>query len=162
MPHANPPVFFNFTQAAQDAIMRERWRQLRVEGFTFAHDDAHVDGELARAAGYYAMFAGLSESDRAQIGNPPQPSWPWEKTWWKSGPDASNESRRRELVKAGALILAELERLGRMERPDYTPMGAGDGPHGIAASTTCGGTCRPNTPTSARSRPCGRCARRSA
>lgn len=33
--------------------------------------------------------------------------WPWDASWWK--PNA----RRRNLVKAGALILAEIERIDR-------------------------------------------------
>ena len=40
--------------------------------------------------------------------------WPWAAEWWKPG------LRRRNLVKAGALILAELERLDRAaERADF-------------------------------------------
>lgn len=37
--------------------------------------------------------------------------WPWDESWWKP------TNRRRDLVKAGALILAEIERLDRAEAP---------------------------------------------
>jgi hypothetical protein len=33
--------------------------------------------------------------------------WPWDRKWWKP------TDRRRDLVKAAALILAEIERLDR-------------------------------------------------
>ena len=32
-------------------------------------------------------------------------SWPWEKSWWKSG------ARLNDLIKAGALIAAEIDRM---------------------------------------------------
>ena len=37
--------------------------------------------------------------------------WPWKEAWWKPTP----EDRIRELVKAGALIVAEIDRLRRKE-----------------------------------------------
>jgi len=37
--------------------------------------------------------------------------WTWERAWWKP------TTRRRDLVKAGALILAEIERLDRAAAP---------------------------------------------
>lgn len=36
-------------------------------------------------------------------------SWPWNGRWWKP------TNRRRDLIKAGALIVAEIERLDRAE-----------------------------------------------
>lgn len=35
--------------------------------------------------------------------------WPWSREWWKP------KNPRRDLVKAGALIVAEIERLDRLE-----------------------------------------------
>ncbi|MNY70647.1 hypothetical protein D3C86_2088230 [compost metagenome] len=35
-------------------------------------------------------------------------NWPWSEDWWKPSPEP-----RRNLVKAGALILADIERLDR-------------------------------------------------
>lgn len=89
------------TQAAQD-VLAERRRQIEAEGWTPEHDDAHADGGLAHAAGCYAKRAAFPELNR----HPPM-TWPWEARWWKPG------DRRRMLVKAGALILAEIERLDR-------------------------------------------------
>lgn len=43
--------------------------------------------------------------------------WPWSRAWWKPA------SRRRCLIKAGALILAEIERIDRAES-HQSPEGA--------------------------------------
>ena len=92
---ASAPV--GLTDAARD-VLAERRRQVGQEGWTPAHDDEHANGELATAAGAYALF-----NDNA-----PAPFfWPWDASWWKP------TGRRRNLVKAGALILAEIERLDR-------------------------------------------------
>jgi hypothetical protein len=88
---------------AIDDISAERQRQVRAEGWTPEHDDTHDGEELARAAVSYAMPWSL----RGRTGMPDE--WPWDSEWWK--PNHSN--RRRELVKAGALIVAEIERLDR-------------------------------------------------
>lgn len=119
---STPVAYCNFTQVAVNLITGERLRQIREEGWTPEHDDEHTDGGLARAAGFYAMYAGFSEGERGMHGAPPAPHWPWDSSWWKPGPDASIASRRRELVKAGSLILAELERLQRAEHPGAAAM----------------------------------------
>lgn len=82
------------TNAARD-VLSERLRQVVQEGYSFEHDDAHSNGEIARAAADYAM-----------PGQNPIPGVGW----------ASNKAkhpRRDQLVKAGALVLAEIERLDR-------------------------------------------------
>jgi len=93
--------------AARDVLV-ERRRQIEAEGWTPEHDDEHDNGEMADAA---ACYAACSETHSAK-GHPPL-SWPWSPDWWKPSADP-----RRNLVKAGALILAEIERLDRaaMER----------------------------------------------
>lgn len=82
------------TDAARD-VLAERQRQISAEGFTPQLDDEYSDGQLARAAVCYVLPKA-----------PPE-GWPWPAAWWKPG------DRRRDLVKAGALILAEIERLDR-------------------------------------------------
>lgn len=91
--------------AAQD-VLDERRRQIEAEGWTPEHDDEHGDGQMAVAAGCYAMRA--YEPDRLKVITAPA-SWPWDLEWWKPS------TTRRDLVKAGALILAEIERLDRAE-----------------------------------------------
>lgn len=76
-------------------VLAERRTQIVVEGWTPEHDDAHVSGEIAQAAADYAM-----------PGQHPVPGVGW----------ASKKSelpRRLQLVRAGALILAEIARLDR-------------------------------------------------
>lgn len=82
-------------------IFGERNRQMDAEGWSLAHDDEHTDGALALAAAAYA--AGPVEYDGHHTG---ADLWPWEG-------HPNFKERRRDLVRAGALILAELERLDR-------------------------------------------------
>lgn len=91
--------------AARD-VLAERARQVSQEGWTPEHDDQHEIGELADAAACYAGNAG----GYVWEGGWPGEVWPWKECWWKP------TTPRRDLVKAGALILAEIERLDRAER----------------------------------------------
>lgn len=98
----------------------ERERQKSVEGWTIEHDDEHCFGELAKAAGWYALnaaFIGRREC-LGDVNNPRHEAyslfagdtaskWPWDLSWWKP------KNARRDLVRAGALIVAEIERLDR-------------------------------------------------
>lgn len=95
------PVAPAMSDAARD-VLAERQRQISAEGWTPEHDDGQEDYKLASAAGCYAMFTLAYPA-----GDPPS-YWPWDRSWWKPSAD-----RRRNLVKAGALILAEIERLDR-------------------------------------------------
>jgi hypothetical protein len=100
-------------KAAAD-VLAERFRQINVEGWSAAHDDAH-SGDMARAAACYASHAGCCSAwslGAYQAANPPHTSddevlWPWDWDWWKP------KDPRRDLVRAGALILAEIERIDR-------------------------------------------------
>lgn len=86
------------TQAWTD-VLAERARQIEAEGWTPEHDDAeHVAGELALAACCYCV---------ADEGDAPPAVWPWALGWWKP------KSRRRNMVRAAALLLAEIEREDR-------------------------------------------------
>lgn len=85
-------------------IVQERIRQLEEEGYDAKHDDEHKQGELAEAA---ACYAGAYQDARLSV---PPDGWPWGFEYWKPSPD----NRVRELVKAGALIAAEIDRLNRI------------------------------------------------
>lgn len=89
------------TAAASD-VLAERQRQVTAEGWTPEHDDEHCNGELAMAAVCYINETGTVNRN----GGKPW-GWPWAASWWKPN------TRRRNMVKAGALILAEIERLDR-------------------------------------------------
>ena len=82
-------------------ILQERTRQIHQEGYSVTHDDEHYPGELSSAGGNYAMFA-FSKDPACR-----RSMWPWEAGAWKLKDPRSN------LIRAAALILAELERHDR-------------------------------------------------
>lgn len=87
-----------------ELIADERRRQIDAEGWTPEHDDAHKHGELVEAAECYSYAA------RTGTLHPPR-GWPWEPSWWKP-----TGNPVRDLVKAGALIAAEIDRLQREQQ----------------------------------------------
>jgi hypothetical protein len=107
---------------AEIDVFAERRRHISVEGWTPGHDDEHKDGAMALAAACYALagatprgersrwFSAASWCPRLECELPASVFtnlWPWRKKWFKPS------SPRRDLVKAGALIIAEIERLDR-------------------------------------------------
>ncbi len=94
-------------------IAAERQRQKDVEGWTDYRDDEYVNCELARAAATYAASAAMNAYPttasfyNVRLNTVLTALWPWSMTWWKP------KSARRDLVRAGALIVAEIERLDR-------------------------------------------------
>lgn len=97
-------------------LIDERTRQVEREGWTPEHDDEHARGEMAAAAACYAMpndvrgeLVPTSGSFRVSVRDV---VWPWGSAWWKPVPN----NRVHELVKAGALIIAEIERELRAQK----------------------------------------------
>lgn len=100
---------YDFGSPALADVVEERHRQKTKEGFTEAHDDEHnKNGELARVAVLFAMDRELIVYNRVDDRLAPI-DWPlsWSGKWWKP------TTRRRDLVKAAALLLAEIERIDR-------------------------------------------------
>lgn len=90
------------------AIAAERRRQIDVEGWTAEHDAAYPAGDLARAGACYALTVDKRAASNGDAGLAVVPSyWPWASRWWKPKDD------RRDLVRAGALIVAELDKIDR-------------------------------------------------
>lgn len=89
-------------------VIAERRRQIEVEGWTPDHDDTHVLGEMALAGAAYAGYASAHADADLVVGATAFKLWPWASSWWKPGP------MRRMLVKAAALIIAEIERIDRL------------------------------------------------
>nr|WP_288454633.1 hypothetical protein [uncultured Pseudomonas sp.] len=101
------------TFAARD-VLAERQRQISVEGYNSQHDDHHTLGEMALAAALYAIpkdasDAGplIADDEIIALDLALQLSCGWR---LKPEPDPRNR-----LIKAGALILAEIERLDRLQ-----------------------------------------------
>lgn len=89
------------TAAARD-VLAERQRQVEVEQYEPDADDNYEQCELAYAAAAYAITPGQIPPLDLWAG-----LWPWSIEVFKP------TDQRRNLVKAGALILAEIERLDR-------------------------------------------------
>jgi hypothetical protein len=99
-------------------IAAERRRQVEKEGWTLAHDDLHDKGEMAEAAACYAILA-AQKADRTPYDDRAgrvrwrrrnwaiNRHWRWAWDWWKP------KTARQDLIRAGALIIAEIERLDR-------------------------------------------------
>lgn len=87
-----------------DEIAAERKRQIEVEGWTPEHDDEHHEGDMGMAAAAYAWPPSYYVSGVTR-----HEAWPWSMNDWNP------QSRRRDLIRAAALIVAEIERLDRQE-----------------------------------------------
>lgn len=95
-------------KTAIELVVEERARQISVEGWTAEHDEKHDNSQLAYAASAYAGPVWLADF-AVNVDLPIQ--WPFSNAWWKP----CRDNRIKELVKAGALIVAEIERLQRKE-----------------------------------------------
>jgi hypothetical protein len=90
------------TAGGAGMIAAERERQVTGEGWTTDHDDEHADESMVAAALMYASEGTHYEASIEGI-------WPWDDKWWKP------TDKIRNLVKAGALIAAEIDRLKRAD-----------------------------------------------
>lgn len=98
-------------------VQAERRRQVEAEGWTPEHDDEHSHGQMARAAACYAL-AGSSAPNDGTAALLVSLAWPWDEQWWKPS------TARRDMVKACALGLAEIERLDRVAASQGGPSDA--------------------------------------
>ncbi len=103
-----------------DEIAAERQRQINVECWSEEHDDEHANGALAAAGATYAWLASLHDDFRQEqirrlsfvepgLHATIHELWPesWGDQWFKP------KTRRRDLIRAAALIVAEIERMDR-------------------------------------------------
>ena len=99
------------TQAFDD-VVAERARQISHERYDEGHDDSHDPGELVAAGAAYAINAAdqLHPYSQGDGQNEMPKIWPWHQDCWKP------KNPRRDLVRAAALILAEIEKLDRAEK----------------------------------------------
>lgn len=101
-----------------ELIAEERQRQIEVEGYDVQHDSYHSPRQLIQAADTYLNSADLTlhskefnNSDKWHQTNLPfyrneiKRNWPWEEESFKPTTDI------RDLIKAGALIAAAIDRL---------------------------------------------------
>jgi hypothetical protein len=107
-----------------EMIAKERQRQIGTEGWQPFQDDRYENGELARAAACYALPPRWRDEMPVKEGPfgegwiscsiseaqfyIPEIFWPWSPQDWRPSSD-----RVKELVRAGSLIAAEIDRLLR-------------------------------------------------
>lgn len=99
------------TKAIAD-VLNERERQMQVEGWSIEHDDKYELNELTRAAAGYTNnvvargWTFPKDPEGYQQEEVPD-FWPWDDAHWKP------KSPRQDLVRATALLIAEIERIDR-------------------------------------------------
>ena len=112
-PHIEDPFVYEDHLDIIDEISAERSRQVEDEGWSPEHDDEYTDGQLALAAACYAAHQVMPVRSVPmgphQIVSVPK-FWPWSWNWWKP------RGKRRDLIRAAALIVAEIERIDRLEK----------------------------------------------
>ena len=100
----------DFETKAMKDVLNERKRQINSEGWTIEHDDEHTSHGMAIAAACYAL-ANIRSSLRVQTVDVTD-LWKWTGwglKWFKP------KDNRRNLVRAAALLIAELDRIDRAE-----------------------------------------------
>lgn len=90
-------------------VQAERLRQVEAEGWTPEHDDEHACDEIAAFACFYAMPPAARDWDASSTGYGDTLG----EAILPEGWEPKTGDRRRDLVKACALALAEIERLDR-------------------------------------------------
>ena len=99
-------------------IKIERDKQMLLENFSAENDSRYTQRELVMAALAYACTDGSPDHDA----NAKEMFWPWSDKWYKPSP-----SIVRNLVKAGALLAAEIDRLNAVAAlPEEDPSGSVD------------------------------------
>lgn len=106
-------------------LVAERRRVLNASQYGLvAHEDSHVKGEMALAAASYALYASGHDELFATISRQPHGKgsncgWVgaaalfWPKAWGDWTGITVEGGRRACLVRAGQLLIAEIERLDR-------------------------------------------------
>lgn len=118
-----PPDF----QHVIEEIAKERLRQIEGEGFSLEHDDAIEDGSLASAAAAYAYFASLPWAKRQLVhldfdgtiidpGNIDPGAHVLAALWQRPRGAFKPINKRRDLIKAAAMIVAEIGRIDRARK----------------------------------------------
>lgn len=115
------------TESVLFEIAAEREHQITTKGWTYEHDDEHIDSSLSQVAACYALHetkriytsrkfprdVGRSVGENIIIHDIERVPVLWPNSW--HGSTWGTKDRRRELVIAAALLVAEIERLDRKE-----------------------------------------------
>lgn len=106
----HPKRILALAKTGAELIAEERQRQIEQEGWSANHDDLHDRFQLSNAAMAY-----LNPSNSTHV----RTFWPWDWKWWKPAQPKDFDEKYasyhiKDLVKAGALIAAEIDRLQRL------------------------------------------------
>lgn len=111
-----PTISFNEIDVSKGMfdVIAERGRQVDFERFDPAFDDNNrKGGELSTAAACYLLIdfdpTGESGWMKRRVVGVINNIWPFASAWWKP------RGKRWNLVRAAALIIAEIERLDRLQ-----------------------------------------------
>lgn len=96
-----------------ELIANERRRQVKEEKYGKVHDDKHTDQSIAMAAAHYA-----SPGEALMIDHTGAYVEMWPDNWDIEYNKKDKHGRKKQLVIAGALIAAELDRLIRLEEKE--------------------------------------------
>lgn len=92
-----------------EKVQEERTRQIETEGWSPEYDSmVNTDEQLATAAACYAC----PENLRGDFIYGLLSFWPFDTRWWKPSP----LDRKKEIIKAAALLYAEYDRLDKLEK----------------------------------------------
>lgn len=97
------------TLQAMTKIAIEREKLIMLAGFDSLHDDQQLQSELVMAANSYALNAIASDEERTRFEAAAPPAWPLDVDRWQPG------DRKQDLIRAAALLVAEIERLNRLK-----------------------------------------------
>ncbi|CAI1656159.1 hypothetical protein [Serratia liquefaciens] len=102
-------------------VVAERQRQINAKGYTQESDDGYLAGVLSQAGAAYAVLA----SDLPNAARRAKRLWPWPNADKYLATRRKN-TQRMNLVKAAALIVAEIERIDRSTMLDVALIGEGN------------------------------------
>lgn len=92
-----------------EKVQEERTRQIKGKGLTPEYDlITNKYEQLATAAACYAS----PEENRGNFSFGFLSCWPFDIRWWKPSP----LDRKKEIIKAAALLYAEYDRLDKLEK----------------------------------------------
>ena len=95
-----------------ELVKDERVKQINKHGYTHEHDDGHTDGSIADAAACYAATAQVYKIKEFNELFPMKTLYPWGMRYFKK----EEKSRKDQIITACAMLMAEWERLDRIEK----------------------------------------------
>ena len=100
------------TENGAELIAQERRRQVLLKRYDPAHDDAHADGSLLIAG--LLIACDVAGHSLANV-DPPDLNGPWPDALLLHVREKHAGNEIRQLVFAGAMIAAEIDRLNRIK-----------------------------------------------